>query len=223
MKKLLVVGILLFVTGCNVFADQEITEEAKAYKQNFEIIGKEKEALIGDIHPDIFEPAIEEKQSEEANVLFIDHKADKPYQVPTGRYSISGEGTGYIYLYDGQENLVYQEFIAYGIESVEVDIKDDYDFRFNGLERVALVEVEPEVKEVLSPGIWEVGIHIDPGVYKVSGEGYGYLKLLSNQGDHQLFEFLGSAFTETEITIEFSEKEKVIITGLSEVVLELVQ
>src|SRR5690625_2446662 len=68
----ILITLLLFMAGCNLLQSKDPTEETLAYESNFEIIGKEKDSLIGHLHPDLFEPAIKGKKISEANVLFID-------------------------------------------------------------------------------------------------------------------------------------------------------
>lgn len=214
------VTILLFLTSCHFLESKELTEEASAYKRNFEIIGEEKEAIIGQVHPKIFEPALKEKKNLEENILYIDHKTDRPYQLSTGRYEISGIGTGYVYLYDEQDELIFREYIAYGIEKVQVDIKDSYKFRFNGLEEVVLTEIEPKVTKELTPGVWEVGTHIEAGSYEVSGVGFGYMQVFSSIEDSRLYELVELSMNQSKVEVTFEDQQKVIISGSPQVILD---
>lgn len=245
MRRIIIIfGLLFLMSGCTLLADTEQTEETLAYKANYEIIGKEKDELIGDPHPELFEPSIKELDFDD--YLYIEYKARKPFQLSTGRYEIRGTGTGYVYLYDENGELVYREYMAYGMEKIEVDIKDSYDFRFNGLESVLLVKIEPELKTELTPGIYEVGTHIPPGEYEVTGTGFGYIKVFSDKDDAKLFEVIGDIGSIlssdyyyygpveddnddesedegeeldsiTQSIITFTEGQKVIISGISKV------
>lgn len=207
---------MLILSGCHFLQTKEPSKEAIAYLNNFEIIGEEKERMLANIHPDILKSAIKEKESTEENFLYIDHKADRPYQVSSGRYEVSGKGTGYIYLYNEKNELIYREYKAYGIETIQLDIREDYDFRFNGLEEVSLIEIEPEITFTLTTGVWEVGTHIHPGVYEIQGEGFGYIYVFGEE-DPRIFEIISSPFTHPEIAVEFSEGDQVIVSGLSKV------
>lgn len=216
------VTLLLFMAGCQLLASTELTEEAAKYEKNHEIIGEEKAEIIGEIHPDIFKPALVTDKIDEGNILEIDNLSDRPYQVPTGRYEIYVEGTGYVYLYDENDDLVYREYVGYGIETIEVDIYESYDFRFNALEYVRISEIKPEIKNEFTSGVYEVGTHIKPGTYEVSGQGFGYMKVLSEE-EQELYELTESAFTKTVVNIVLEEGQKVIISGLPLVVLEEIE
>lgn len=219
LRLITFIALLFLMTSCSISGKAERTEEALAYDKSFEIIGKEKLERVGDIHPDLLDPALT-KESSEANLLTIDHKADQPYQVPTGRYKILGTGTGYVYLYDDQGDLVFREYVAYGIEKVQVDIKDSYDFRFNGLEAIVIEEIDVELTRELSPGVYEVGSHIEAGSYELEAVGFGTITVLRSKDDYDLYELTSSPYTPAKIQLEFMENQKVIVNGLSEVVLD---
>src|SRR5690625_6981974 len=63
------VTLLLFMAGCQLLASTELTEEAAKYEKNHEIIGEEKAEIIGEIHPDIFKPALVTDKIDEGNIL----------------------------------------------------------------------------------------------------------------------------------------------------------
>src|SRR5690625_7534855 len=112
------------------------------------------------------------------NNLIIKNQFNIPKQITTGRYKIYAKGTGYVYLYDEKDDLVYREYVGYGIETIEVDIYESYDFRFNALEYVRISEIKPEIKNEFTSGVYEVGTHIKLGTYEVFRQGFGYMKVL---------------------------------------------
>lgn len=216
-RYLVLLCSIILIVGCDFTSSTAHSEEVIKARENFEITGDEKDEIIGDINERIFE-TIDRRDKSEENQLHIKTKADRAYQVPvTGRYEIYGFGTGFIYLHDENDEIIHKDFFAYGMESVTVDVKEEYFIRFSGLDQLFIKEVDTEVANTLTPGIWEVGNDIEPGDYMMTGEGYGYLSIMEPTEESQLFEVIGSPFASSTSNVQLKEGQKVILRSALEV------
>lgn len=231
LRGLLVITILfsslLVLSSCtsSVFQD-EPSEKAKRYQENYEIIGKEKEEVLEEmnISETIFDISDRDKtdeEMEEDNSFDVVNKEE--FTLPAGRYWFTGETSGNIFIYDEEGQLLIHEIIGYpGVLGFFADVNESHTIKIDGLENAsAFLGWEKETSTELDAGIWHVGTDIEPGSYTISAaSGFGHVIILDPNGETQVFEMIGSRSVSTESEIELKEGQIVRVTGISSVGIE---
>src|SRR5690606_34288205 len=101
----LLIPSLLMLAGCHPLQKME-ADEIEPYDQNFEIIGPEKDELIGKVNPAIFTTV--DRSNDGAEQVESDVYTNEGVKVALqpGRYMISGSPAGNIFIYDDNGDLV---------------------------------------------------------------------------------------------------------------------
>lgn len=213
--------IALFVgAGCEHGAFQDSpSEKVLRYKENFEIIGSEKDNMIGNVNPALFTTSDRSNAlAEEVQLPVVPQKGEE-VKLPSGRYSITGNPTGNVFILDGNGELLLREIVGSyaGVGTLTVDIDEAYTIRVDGgYDSVSILPVATRLSTELTAGIWEVGLDIEAGDYKVTTPyGLGYLQILDKNDDPKVYELIGGTYSSTKSSLHLNEGQKLRITGLS--------
>ncbi|WP_052345877.1 hypothetical protein [Paucisalibacillus sp. EB02] len=210
---------ILVLSGCG----QKPSEKVLAYQENNEIIGPEKDEIIGEVSDTIYDSI--DRSNSEAEEIFLGpiEGLGEDITPPEGRYRISADmppdgspQSGRILVYDEAGVLLLSEIIDYSFTgSVTVDLNGSHTVHIDGLDYAMLIPVETQSSNDLSAGIWEVGKDIEAGKYSVflTEFGFGDLQIFEKDKSPRLFEFLDTT-TETAVEIELKEGQKLKISGL---------
>ncbi|MEN2767599.1 hypothetical protein [Ornithinibacillus xuwenensis] len=219
---------LVFVTSLSVLigCQEQPSEKVLHYQANNEIIGIEKEEIIGDISDTIYDSI--DRSNLEAKEVFIHPIEGKGEDIvlPEGRYVIGiGEvldglpQSGRILVYDDEGQLLLNELVdsAYGVNSVTLDLNGVHKVHIDGLDQALIVPASTQISNELTAGIWEVGKDIEAGKYSViaaSEFAFGDLQVFEEGESPKLYEILNSS-TDSKIEIELKKGQKLKISGLS--------
>lgn len=201
---LLSVFILCFLTGCSAAA------KTSTYDVEREITGEEKDELLGTVYDRIYEQVERGNEQEEPTLLTGIYTGGKDATVPEGRYVISGSQGGLITILDEDGNVWLKEALFGG--SIVVSLLDTdtvhADAGFD--EFVSITKAEELDEPLLTTGIWEVGIDIDPGTYKFFSEGgHGFIQVFEKGASPRVYEIIGGLMYE-----QVGEKFEIIDTGI---------
>lgn len=149
--------------------------------------------------------------------------------MPEGRYVITGAQGGLITILDEAGNIWLKEMLLGMEDSITVSLLETdtvhADAGFD--EYVSIAKAEESDEPLLTRGIWEVGIDIEPGTYKFfSDHGYGFIQVFEEGKSPRVYEIIGDSSNEQEeeqleeididlykqITIETGQKIR--ITGV---------
>lgn len=213
MKKAIIsmfIVSLIVLTGC-----QQLSEKVLVYQENYEIIGTEREEIIGEVSDTIYE-SIDRSNSAATNV-FIEPILQEGNDVtlPEGRYEITALMAGNVFVRDEHGTLLFHDIIArspYGVERITVDVNGKHIIHVDGFDNVMITPVPTQLSNELSPGIWEVGKDIKAGNYTVKGTGLGYLQIFEQGQSPQVFEVIGWG-SESVSEIQLKDGQKIKITG----------
>ncbi|MFC5604599.1 hypothetical protein [Sporosarcina koreensis] len=215
---LLLVLSLLMLAGCHPLQKME-ADGINPYEQNFEIIGSEKNELIGKVNTAIFTTVDRSNDGAEQVDRDVYTKEGVKVALQPGRYAISGSPAGNIFIYDDNGDLVIREIVGHtgGVGSLTVDIEDTYTvFADGGYEHVSFVPVPTALSTDLNAGIWEVGLDIEAGDYTFGSEyGMGYVEIHEKGKDPLLYEVIGGNKTGSKSQVKLTEGQKLRITGIS--------
>ena len=219
--------VALFVmAGCEHGAFQDTpSEKVLRYEENFEIIGSEKDNLIGKVIPSLFKTSDRSNAlAEEVQLPVVPHEG-KEVKLPSGRYSITGSPTGNVFILDGNGELLLREIVGSyaGVGTLTVDIDETYAIRVDGgYDSVSIIPVATQLSTELTAGIWEVGLDIEAGDYKVTTPyGLGYLQVLDKNDDPKVYELIGGKYSSTKSSLHLKKGQKLRITGLSSIQFQL--
>lgn len=216
----LVAFCLLIMTGCHPLQGMT-TERIVAYEKNFEIIGTEKDGLIGKVNPEIFFTADRGNEGLEQVGEGVFTKQGVKVSLQEGRYLITGQPVGNIFIYDENGELVIREVVGYGgVSDLTVDIKDTYTiFADGGYDYVNFTPVSTFPSTELTAGIWEVGLDIEAGEYIVSmNSGLGYLEIHEKGKEPILYELIGgSPISQSTSHVSLQDGQKLRVTKTSNV------
>jgi hypothetical protein len=222
MKRVLFLVLIigLFVlSGCG----QEPSEIVLAYQENSEIIGSEKDSIIGEVSDTIYDSI--DRSNAKAEEIFLGPIEGQGVDItpPEGRYRISADmppdgmpQSGRILVHDEEGVLLLSEIIDYSFAgSVTVDLSGSHTVHIDGLDYAMLIPEETKVSDDLSAGIWEVGKDIAAGNYSIFPTDYGFgdLQIFEEGKSPRLFEFLNTS-PETAVELELKEGQKLKITGI---------
>lgn len=209
---------LLLLSGCHPLQKSETTKVGP-YEANFEIVGDEKDALIGTVNPAIFNTVNRSNENAEQVDRDIFTKEGERVTLQPGRYSITGSPVGNIFIYDEKGDLIIREIVGHsgGVGSLTIDVDDTYAiFADGGYNHVSFVPVPTELSTDLNAGIWEVGLDIEAGEYIFSSEhGMGYLEIHEKGVDPVLYEVIGGNEMGSQSRVKLKDGQKLRITGIS--------
>lgn len=217
MRKVIIstfIASLFVLNGCS----QQLSDKVLSYQENFEIIGAEREEIIGNISDTIYE-SIDRSNSEATNVI-VDPILQEGNDVtlPEGRYEIVAQIAGNVFVRDEQGELLFRDIIApppFGVGKVTVNVNGKHTIHVDGFEQAFITPVPTQLSNELSPGIWEVGKDIEAGSYSVTGDGFGYLQIFEQGESPKVFEVLGDS--SQTIAIHLKDGQKLKITRVSTV------
>ncbi|SES61760.1 hypothetical protein SAMN05216389_10131 [Oceanobacillus limi] len=218
MKRMIITIFIisLFVlVGCQ----QNPSEKVLHYEANNEIIGTEKDEIIGDVSDTIYE-SIDRSNSEAEEMMVGPVEREGEEVTPSkGRYTISGGLSGRVVISDEQGNLLLEEILdqAYGVQSVTVDLNGSHSVYFDGVEEAMISPAQTNFSNELSAGIWEVGKDIEAGDYSVmaaSEQAFGDLMIFEEGESTRLYEIIDTS-PESMIEVSLEDGQKVKISGLA--------
>ncbi|SES91770.1 hypothetical protein SAMN05216389_103176 [Oceanobacillus limi] len=144
--------------------------------------------------------------------------------IPAGRYVITGEGSGNLFIYDEGGSAVVNEILDssgdFGVPSVTTDIEDGQEIEISGLNSVTFTPADTTLSESLSTGTWEVGLDIEPGRYDVTApNGSGNFFVYNARGLAEVNEILDASgeFGVERITVNLENGQIIEISGLPQV------
>lgn len=218
----LIIAFCLFILiGCS----EEPSEKVLLYQDNNEIIGPEKDELIGNISATIYH-SIDRSNAEAEEIAISPIELLGEKVVPAeGRYTIAaGEfhnvpQSGRVLVYDEDDQLLIDELLdyGYGIGSVTVDLNGSHTVHVDGIDYAIITPVATEFSNELTAGIWEVGKDIEAGDYSVipsTDFAFGYLHILEEGEPPRVFEFLDSS-AESRIEVQLKDGQRLKISNLN--------
>ncbi|MHA6253273.1 hypothetical protein [Oceanobacillus sp. CAU 1775] len=222
MKKFL---LLLFVscTFLLVACSEEPSEKVAAYQDNFEILGEERDELIGDVSDTIYESI--DRDATDPEEIFLSSIGKDGVQItpPAGRYWIGSMGfsgapeSGRIVVYDEDDKLLIDQLYdqGFGGSSVTVDLNGTHTVHIDGLNEAQITPVETEFYNELTSGIWEVGKDVEAGEYDIMGTdyGFGYLHVFEEGKEPRVFEFLNSS-PDSQVRLELKAGQKLRVSSV---------
>jgi hypothetical protein len=218
MKRIVIVICLLILGGC-----QAPSEQSLHYQENYEITGREKEEILKKTSDSIFMSINRDNTKAKEDTIDAIYNEGKDIVLPEGRYRITGQLTGNVFIYDEQESLLFHDLIGpppLGVESITVDMDGKNILHVDGFEQVNIMPVDTVLSTELTPGIWEVGKDIKAGTYSVTGNDLGYLEVFEQGTTPRLYEVIGGE-SQSETDLELKNGQKLRITGLLKVQFEL--
>lgn len=200
----------LILMGCQ---QTETSEKAKAYHENSEIIGEERDEVIGEVSKSIYESIDRKNTDAEPVVLEAFPKEGAEVQLPEGRYTISGQTAGTVTIYDEEGAVLYEAVMGEEQLAITLDLLDSHTVHVDGFEAAYIEPTETALSHELGAGIWEVGKDIEPGKFEAHNSfGYGYLQLFTEGEPPQVYEFHGEGIGQDPIELELVEGQKMKIT-----------
>ncbi|MCG7344609.1 hypothetical protein MHZ92_10710 [Sporosarcina sp. ACRSL] len=215
--SLLIASFLLLLTGCHPLQQSKFVKVAP-YEKNFEIIGSERDDLIGQVNPAIFAQVDRSNVHAEQVESGVFTREGVKVTLQPGRYSITGYPTGNIFIYDENGELIIRDIVGFaGVGSLTVDIVETYTvFADGGYDHVSFTPVPTQLATNLTPGIWEVGLDIEAGDYIVGSEyGLGYLEIHEKGKEPHLYEVIGGTQTGSKTRLKLTVGQKLKVTGIS--------
>lgn len=216
MRKLTILLCLICPFILNACGQPTTSEKVKAYHDNSEIIGEEKDDMVANISDTIYESADRENTQREPIIIEAIAKEGEEVQVPEGRYTITGQLAGTVTVKDNKGDILYETSIAEegsGVGMITLDLTEDHTIHVDGFEEAFIHPAEAASSNELGPGIWEVGKDIEPGKFSIEGSNYGYLQLFTEGESPQVYELHGDL--SEPIKVELKEGQKVKITDVS--------
>ena len=219
--SILIASCLLILSGCHPLQQSE-SNKIDPYEKNFEIVGSEKDELIGKSNPAIFTTVDRSNTGAEQVETGVYTKEGVNVTLRSGRYLISGYPAGNIFIYDENGELVIREILGHsGVvgSSLTVDIEDTYTiFADGGYDHVSFTPVPTQFSTNLTAGIWEVGLDIEAGEYIVGSEyGLGYMLIHEKGKEPVLHEVIGGTQAGSKSQVKLIDGQKVRVTGIPSV------
>ena len=222
MLYLMFITCLFVLNGCS----HEPSEKVLRYQDNNEIIGPERDKIIGEYSDTIYESI--DRNNSKATEMMIGpiEGTGEDITPPEGRYTITSvpgsDGfpqSGRVLVYDEYGILLIDELIdyAFGVGSVTVNLNGTHTVHVDGLDEVLIVPATTQIMNELSAGIWEVGIDIEAGDYYVYADSeiaFGDLHIFEEGKSPRVFEFLNTS-PESKIELQLIEGQKLRVSGLS--------
>lgn len=208
---LILFASLLVFSGC-----ETRSEEVLSYEENYEITGTEKEEMVGNISETIYNSIDRSNRNAKEVIIDVIYNEGKDISLPEGRYEISGQLTGNVYIRDKEGNELFHALLApplLGVERVFVDVSNEHIVHVDGFEEVYITPASTQLTSELSSGIWEVGKDIEEGNYEVTGNDLGYLQIFEKGKSPQVYEVIGGDGANT-ITVQLKNGQKLVIKNL---------
>lgn len=209
--------IMVVISGC-----QEESDKVTKYAKNFEITGDEKEKLLASNSPNVF-TSVSRDDSHIEPIVIDPVDKDEEITVQPGRYTLTGNATGNAYIYDEDGELVFHSILGnfygvYGVNTITLDIAEGYTLKFDGLDVVNISPAFEVFDNMLTAGIWDVGIDIESGEYLMSApEGFGYVQILEENNGGKIYEVIGGEYAQTKSNVQLKEGQKIKITDISRI------
>lgn len=144
--------------------------------------------------------------------------------IPVGRYVITGDGTGNLFVYDENGLPTINEILdnsgEMGVISITTDLEAGHEIEISGLDNVTFTPAETSFSNTLSAGTWQVGLDIETGRYNVTApSGMGNFVIYNAMGLPATNEILDASgeLGVTQITVSLEEGQEIQISGLNEV------
>ena len=219
---LLYFSVLLVLVGCGRILNAPTYNNITAYEKNSEIVGEEKEEIVGKVSQTIFDQVDRDNSEGEYVETGVIEKSGMEVSVPEGRYEIFAGAAGNVFIYDEQGDLLIREMFDrfYGVDSsLTVDLSESHTIFFDGgLEGATIRHAETKISNNLTPGIWEVGLDIEAGDYTITTDNLvGYLQVFEPDKEVRVYELVGGGTTQTKSNVQLVEGQKLKITGVSQV------
>ena len=209
---------ILLLSGCHNLQGTR-SDKIIAYADNYEITGTTRDEISGKIHPAIFTTV--DRSNKEAKRTYgpMPRKKGAKINIEAGRYELTGNPTGNIYIYDKDDNLLVREIVGdkAGVPSLTADIDSTFTIFFDGgYNTVTIQPVKTELSTELTTGIWDVGLDIKPGDYTISiPNGYGFVQILEEGKDPRLFELMADGLINSKSLVQLKEGQKVRVSKVS--------
>ncbi|MFS0674944.1 hypothetical protein [Ornithinibacillus sp. 179-J 7C1 HS] len=144
--------------------------------------------------------------------------------IPVGRYVITGDGMGNLFVYDEnglpEVNEILDNTGDTGVTSITTNLEAGQEIEISGLNSVVFKPAETSLSNTLSAGSWEVGLDIEPGRYNVTApSGMGNFFIYNEMGLPSTNEILDASgeLGVKQLTITLEEGQEIQISGLNEV------
>lgn len=144
--------------------------------------------------------------------------------IPVGRYVITGDGTGNLFVYDEDGLPTVNEILdksgEMGVTSITTNLEAGHEIEISGLDNVTFTPAETSLSNTLSTGTWQVGLDIEPGRYDVTApSGVGNFVIYNAMDLPATNEILDASgeLGVTQITVNLEEGQVIQISGLNEV------
>lgn len=210
--------VIVMLGGCDGYLNATPSNHMTAVEKNSEIVGDEKEEIIGKVSQTIFNAIDRSNTDVERVETGVIEKTGMEIQVSEGRYVIFAGPAGNVFIYDEKGDLLIRELfdMTGGAGSVTVDLSEEHTLFFDGgLDGATILPAETFISNELTPGIWEVGKDIQEGAYTIStAYGIGHLQIFELDEEVLVYELIGGDYTQTESVIQLVDGQKLKITGV---------
>ncbi len=210
---------LVVLAGCNRNFDELRSEKVARYQENFEIIGSEKDKMLGIVSKTIFETSDRSNSMAKEVEVGITSFKGKEITVSSGRYQIMRTVTGNVSIHDESGDLLFHDILgsSFGVESITVDLTDTHIIKVDGeMDQVYVKPVSTQLSTELTAGIWEVGTDIEEGNYSITAPiGLGYLQIFDPNETPSVYEVIGGSFSSTKSDVQLNKGQKLRINGIS--------
>ena len=219
--KYSILGVIISSTllaGCNELPKPS-QEKVSHYEKNFEIIGAEKERMIGLVNGAIYRSVDRANKTAKPQTISVVPIEGVEISLGTGRYMITGYPAGNIFIYDENGELILTEIVGSyaGSGSLTLDIDSSYTVRADGgYDSVQITPVKTVLATDLTTGLWKVGTDIAPGEYDIEiEEAYGYLQIFEEGKEPILFELIGGKVGQTNGQVTLKAGQTIRVTDTS--------
>ncbi|WP_252502477.1 hypothetical protein [Sporosarcina sp. Marseille-Q4943] len=215
---LLFAACLCTLAGCHPLQGAG-NEKNVSYERNFEIIGPERDELIGNVNQALFNTVDRSNERIGESTAPIMSKDGKRFSLLSGRYLLHGYPVGNVFIYDKKGDLIIREIVggSGGVRSLTMDIDKTYSIHVDGGYAAITAEPHPTMfSNELTAGIWEVGLDIEAGDYVVTSPwGLGYLEIHDKGEEPRLYEIIGGDGIKSESRVTLTDGQILRITKVS--------
>lgn len=140
--------------------------------------------------------------------------------IPPGRYVITGDSNGNLFVYENGlpvVNEILDPTGGFGVTSVTTDIAEGQEIEISGINSVKFTPAETKLLTTLTTGTWEVGLDIAEGRYDVTApSGSGNFFVYNTLGLPEVNEILDATgeFGVPKLTVNLENGQTVSIGGL---------
>lgn len=229
MAFLIVLTCFIVLASCSQQSSK--SEKVLSYQENNEIIGEEKEEIIGNYSDTIYNSIDRSNEEAEEFVIGPISREGEEITPPEGRYTIGiyyedEPQSGRVLVYDQDDTLLIEALLdeVYGVNGIVLDLNGSQTVYADGVNKLFLTPADTNMTNELPAGISEVGTDIEPGNYSVISDmtqKMGYLEIFEEGKEPRVFEALIDPL-ELDINVELKEGQKVRITGADYLGFELV-